>query len=434
MKKQLLLLVMMLLPMAVSADTWDGVSSDKSWYDENQAEYYIYNAAQLKGLTDLVNNDGIFFEGKTVYLQNDIDLAGNQWEPIGYGLANDRPFKGVFDGQNHAVINLYIDNSQLNSYPSRFVGFFGQLNCGEIRNLELKGIVDINKGFSSIAYVGGVVAYASNESNLTNTSSEITLNIKQLGGTPYIGNVAGSAQNLSKIYSEGAIHFYNYNDIGQGFYGGVVGQANNLSECSSNVRVVIPAHIAGQSYIGGIVGYANIITDAIFTGRFEVYDTNTTNKTRWSGCIGGKVGTINRIISAPSYYSCSTNNIVRKGIVAPLYDTANNVYYQSTYAQGTSVVGAGVSEDYLKTGAVLDGFDKDVWEFKAGKYPRLKALIPTYTIYSPLEHGSIAYCVKEGGEAVIEVKAEQGWTIEKVFVNQIDATAQMNGNNGYSGK
>ena len=54
MKKSLLLLAVTLTAIApCHADTWDGVSSDTSWYIEGLQEYHIHNAAQLKGFADL---------------------------------------------------------------------------------------------------------------------------------------------------------------------------------------------------------------------------------------------------------------------------------------------------------------------------------------------------------------------------------------------
>ena len=436
--KKLLLLLVMMMPMVASADTWNGVSSDKSWYDANATEIYITNAAQLKGLADLVTNDNITFEGKTIYLQNDIDLANYQWEPIGYGLANDRPFKGVFDGQNHAVINLYIDNSQLNKLPSEYVGFFGQLNSGEIRNLGLKGVVDVKKTFNSTGFIGGVVAYASGESNLSNIRSSIIINSRVSLSSTYIGNVAGWAHNMSKIYSEGEIHFYDYSYFSsQSYYGGIVGQVQQLSECFSNVRVVIPSDgPTGWSggNIGGIVGEATSISDAIFTGRFEVYEKNK-NRATLSGCISARATSLTNIVCAPSYYYCNTEkNIYFKGLVVPGINepTANNVYYQNTYAQGTSVIGIGVSEEYLKSGEPLDGFSTSVWKFKSGEYPILKAFYDGDDeidadgridgVYYELDSQSktatvVSGSIKYSGDVVIKELIKSGG--EKYVVNTI---------------
>ena len=428
MKKQLILLMMILLPMAANADSWDGVSSDKSWYDENATEFFIYNAAQLKGLADLVNNDGIFFDGKTVYLQNDIDLANKHWEPIGFWYQTS--FNGIFDGQDHAINNMYITTDQYIYKPISCVGFFGK-SRGSIINLEVQGVVDLKReAYFSSPSIGGVVGKGE---DIINVRSNIVINTWSPLSSTYIGNVAGYTHNMSKINSEGEVHFYESAPFSsQSYYGGIVGHVQQLSECFSNVRIVIPSDgtpMMSAGFIGGLAGEATSISDAIFTVRFEVYEKNK-NRMTSSGCISGNVFSLNNVICAPSYYYCDTEKTIFKGLVVPPTSqaTVTNVYYQDTYAQGTNVVGTSVSEDYLKSGTSLDGFDKDIWKFTAGSYPRLKALIPTYTIHSPLEHGTIAYCVKEGEDALIEIKAEQGWAIEKVFVNQTDVTAQMSGN------
>lgn len=116
MKKSLLLLAVTLTAIApCHADTWDGVSSDTSWYIEGLQEYHIHNAAQLKGFADLVNNQSQEFENCTVYLEDDIDLNNKQWTPIGYigKEFGGKSFCGNFDGQGFSISNLFIETSKL---------------------------------------------------------------------------------------------------------------------------------------------------------------------------------------------------------------------------------------------------------------------------------------------------------------------------------
>ena len=58
-----------------TTDIWDG-TADTSWYTghETESEYHITTAEQLAGLAQLINTGTITFEGKTVYLDNDLDL------------------------------------------------------------------------------------------------------------------------------------------------------------------------------------------------------------------------------------------------------------------------------------------------------------------------------------------------------------------------
>ena len=86
-------MVLTLMPTTALAeestvDTWDG-SADTSWYNrhESDAKYRITTAEQLAGLAQLVNDKttSTSFAGKKIYLDNDLDLSGHQWSPIGTG-------------------------------------------------------------------------------------------------------------------------------------------------------------------------------------------------------------------------------------------------------------------------------------------------------------------------------------------------------------
>lgn len=109
----ILALCFTLLPTAAfaadSTDAW-GDTADTSWYTDHEAdtEYCITTAEQLAGLAQLVNNKtaSVSFEGKTIYLDNDLDLSGYQWTPIGNGSNFGRYFAGTFDGQYHKIMNL----------------------------------------------------------------------------------------------------------------------------------------------------------------------------------------------------------------------------------------------------------------------------------------------------------------------------------------
>ena len=105
----ILALCFTLLPTAAlaaenSAATWNG-TADTSWYTghESETEYHITTAEQLAGLAQLVNDKtaSVSFEGKTIYLDNDLDLSGSQWTPIGNGDNFVRHFAGTFDGQHN---------------------------------------------------------------------------------------------------------------------------------------------------------------------------------------------------------------------------------------------------------------------------------------------------------------------------------------------
>jgi len=97
----------------------------------------INDLAELKAFRDAVNG-GNDYKGKIVTLAADIDLANEEWTPIGqvtFDRAGDGSyvvnsvFKGTFDGQNHTISNLKITDSEANG-----VGLFGAATNATIKN------------------------------------------------------------------------------------------------------------------------------------------------------------------------------------------------------------------------------------------------------------------------------------------------------------
>ena len=424
MKKVFLLFTAMLLHLLAQADSWNGSASDKTWYDETKTEFQIYNAAQLKGLADLVNQDFISFEGKTIFLQSDIDLNNRPWAPIGRSSGN--PFSGIFDGLNHSINNLYIDSREYTPDIIDNVGLFGYASKATIKNFSLQGALYIVSG----RYIGGVAAHAKHVENIY---SDIQMNFYTSMSSSSIGTVVGIADEMEKISSKGEIRFTeSYRGVSDGCrLGGIVGYCPQISECFSSVKIYTSIiRVSSPGGIGGISGYSSNISNAIFTGVVSVgsYNLSSDNFIPSVGGICGHLVNGDHLISAPQMMSYGRGFDWAKSIVTGTSGaTITDTYYVNTWAKSNERYGTSISEDYLKSGAVLNGFDTNIWEFKAGKYPRLKSLIPTYAINVPTEHGSIAYCVTEGGEAKIKINSNQDWEIDKVFVNQMDVTSQMNG-------
>ena len=87
------------------------------YYDENgllyvaegvgkdaEGVYCVSNVAGLKWVAETVNG-GEPLNGKTVKLLADLDLAGEEWDPIGYGSNH---FCGTFDGNNKTISGLKV--------------------------------------------------------------------------------------------------------------------------------------------------------------------------------------------------------------------------------------------------------------------------------------------------------------------------------------
>lgn len=368
---------------------WDGVSSDKSWYDESQQNYYLMTAAQLKGLADLTNIDKLTFENKTIYLDCDIDLGGFLWTPIAdYVSPNDTPeFKGTFNGQNHSITNIYV-SSETNPYNNSIagvrsyytVGFFGSTSSAVIKNLIIKGNV-VTKENQYCGTIGFLVGSASNtnfELIQSDVNMEIGYNIStdlEIGGV--VGRGSGSVFNKIKV--TGTINTLK----GQGGIassqigkcGGVCGSASSVNECEVDMTIHINTQGSGSTqYIGGCCGSATV-TDAIFTGILEVHDSWQRNMGVMVGGISAR-GSLLNTISAPSTFYAESNPNWCADIVAPkTVNSVSNARYLNGITSNSGNNGTSISDDELKSGVSLDGFSSDIWTFTAGGYPRLKAFI-----------------------------------------------------------
>ena len=225
------------------AERTDNITPDTAWYTSapDASAYTIRTAAELAGLAALVNGaDGeaaVDFDGKTILLGNDIDLGSYEWVPIG---AKNSPFKGNFDGDGHAILNLKM------TAPVDYAGLFGYVT-GQISNVFLEGVY-IN--VPDATYVGAIVAYSKGR------ITEVTVG-GYVAGFCYVGGVCGylrptattgvlldSITNTATV--EGAV-----------CAGGVVGYAEvNATEAYSYdvSSLSNTGHISGCDYAGGLIG------------------------------------------------------------------------------------------------------------------------------------------------------------------------------------
>ncbi len=244
-------------------EPWDG-TADTSWYNENDTEFSLGTPAQLAGFGKLVD-EGTTFEGKTVTLARDIDLYlmdenGNRvsFDPI--GDASNADFSGIFDGNGHAILNLYQDCN------SKHLGLFGAVYEGTVKNLTLDGAIIENNGDG---YASGVAAYAG----------------------------AATFENITLKNS--TVVNYNHNT------GGIVGWCSNNDTTTTFDGITIESSVNIGSWwgsydtrVGGVVGAMNtgnnvVIKNSTIACRLDVYNDVTSNyqwgNYRMAGMVVGDV-------------------------------------------------------------------------------------------------------------------------------------------------
>ena len=103
-------------------------------------------------------NNGIAYEGVTVYLNEDIDATTM------VGTNENNCFKGTLEGNNHTLTFNYTTNAW-------YMAPFRYLNGATIRNLKVNGTITANS-----ARCGGLAGHCYGDNTITNCLSDITIN------------------------------------------------------------------------------------------------------------------------------------------------------------------------------------------------------------------------------------------------------------------
>jgi hypothetical protein len=284
----------------ISKLIWDGKSIDISWFDPNADTYHIKTPAQLAGLAALVNglynreidtvagkasyihvNTGLGdddgpqgnnkstptyhygdynFAGKTVYLDNDVDMGGANYMPIG-GQYLMRPgdsttrvdssFNGVFDGRGHSVTIKAERRVYTGNYgDGSSVGLIGRLGVHDndptslraeglaVKNVAVYGSVSGNRSVGGV--VGKIGKTADSYAVIENCANFASISSSDAKG---VGGIVGAAWNggtIKNCYNAGTVNGTHPNPAG-----GVAGSVEILIENSySYGRVTAPSGYA----------------------------------------------------------------------------------------------------------------------------------------------------------------------------------------------
>ena len=257
----ILALCFTLLPTAAfaegtSVDDWDG-SADTSWYTDHKTdtEYHFTTAEQLAGLAQLVNDKtaSVSFEGKTIYLDNDLDLSGSQWTPIGDGSNHVRFFAGTFNGQHHKIMNLnhhYTGNEVVRN------GLFGVVSDGgTLKNLL---VIDADIASNDGSLLAGILADWVNGGTVENcyTSGKIENNV----GDKFVGGLIGQCTWSTQVKgcgSDATVISTESDEDHVDTVGGLIGQWENSADSSSITDCWFGGSVSCNniySAVGGILG------------------------------------------------------------------------------------------------------------------------------------------------------------------------------------
>ncbi len=256
----------------VSSDNLTGLSGEGT----QASPYLIGTLDELKWFRDSVNA-GNTYVGLYINLTADLDLAGEEWTPIGSASAK---FQGYFDGGNHTISNLTI------SEATGYVGLFGYVNgtamsntvTPSIQNLKLTSVdISVNDSSSRVgALVGNpFVCYIKNV-HVTGTvdggkwtGGLIGNGYVRIDDCSFEGSVSGS--QAGGIAGAGDARVYNCKVIGNvsaySWAGGIIG---NGQEGASAVGCYVKGDVSSEyNWYRGVGGIAGVGGHGYAATRFE---------------------------------------------------------------------------------------------------------------------------------------------------------------------
>ena len=242
-------------------------------------------------------------------LETDVNLAGPTYSTAVIAPDTDNSnyldfdgtaFTGVFDGNDHKILALTIDGGADNYY----LGLFGYINGGEVKNLGLEGV--------SVSATG-----------------------RPVGGM--VGKNSGSVSNC---YSTGEVRVSGYS----AGVGGLVGwnDSGDILNCYSTCDV------NGFDDVGGLLGTSRM-------GNIEnCYSTGDVSGTGDHGHVGGLVGTLGLSFLSNCY---STGDVSGYRAVGGLVGWNRGEYVLKCYSTGD--VNGGVAGIYI--GGLVGNNQDEVW-------------------------------------------------------------------------
>lgn len=304
-------------------EEWSSSADKVTVNDESafvEGTIVISNIDELKAFRDAVNA-GTTYEGKFVMLTANIDLAGENWTPIGNGT---NYFWGTFDGGNHTISNMTI--SVNDSTTNQYVGFFGSVKKATIKKLIIKDAI-INAVGAKV-YVGAVAGQAHSNSEYHTTANlnfenitvdGCTINAESKSASAYVSGFVGYCYPANMTNISVSNLTLNPKASGSVFAGGLVGymQGQNISNNGNtrayytvdtfNLKNITINSETRDSLIGGFAGYTYYgyitLNDATIDG-FKV-DAELTD----SALVGGLIGLAHRSDKGHTFTDVEITNI-----------------------------------------------------------------------------------------------------------------------------
>ncbi len=385
---------------AVTTGNWlDGITGEPTNHWDNggsinsEAEFaqFAYNVNYENSVGEYAGKN---YEGVTITLEADLDLSAHFWTPIAPTNDPNRAFKGNFDGKNHTISGVKVNNSFM------CAGVFGMVQNSTIENLKViepnimpsspleAPSADPDHSEDSMelpsSYAGGIVGWLYSDSSVINCHvSSGTIKATQAGGGiagVSNGEIINSSTINTNIYGAETPSNASVN------IGGIVGLAEGNFDITNNYvyNVVIEFQEGyapgGGINLGGLVGKANS-SSANISNCFVFL--NSVIDVSGSASFGGLAGNNNSNVTN-SYWR--TNNSAITEVGSGNGTLLNCSSFDTDYNFPASVTVGSVSQTTL-FGALNEWVAQNnseqlykTWAQPTGSYPELAPYPPTVKI------------------------------------------------------
>ena len=222
--------------------------------------YYVKSASDLNKLAELTNA-GKDTSGVKFVLENDVDLAGQQFVPIG---TYNNSFKGNFYGNGHVIKNLTITDTSVLSDPhtgsslgnSYRAGLFGTIYGAKLYDIGLENVnINLSIDGDDDVWAGALVGH--DKSILSKTEINNCYSTGSVSTDGYAGGLVGTTSDTSVLNS------YSTVNVSGAIVGGLV--ASLEGEISNSFAT---GNVDGNN-AGGLVGTAkrSTISNSFATGN-----------------------------------------------------------------------------------------------------------------------------------------------------------------------
>ena len=262
MKNFFTLSIMLCVALIANAQAWDGAT--KTEVTPSDGIYHITNGAELAWIAEQSNAAVIDWN---IVLDNDIDLGGKKWTPIGL----NNYFNGNFDGQGHTISNIYLNPVA----ADLCCGLIGQMNStsATVKNFTLTGKLKLTKKYSgSNADYASVVGLCNALGSMENVHSYVDIDATaSVKCANYLGGLSArvKAVNFIQCSYSGTITIGAGTSFGKGWGGmiatfntGTAGAAASMKGCWFDGSIT-SASTSVATYGAAFIGYAKVPTLAM---------------------------------------------------------------------------------------------------------------------------------------------------------------------------